>query len=41
MNIKDKIDDILKSLKIELPSYLNLDLYKIFTSVINIQLKNK
>ena len=29
MNIKDKIDDVLKSLKIELPSYLNLDLYKI------------
>ncbi len=30
MNVKDKIDDILKSLKLELPSSLNIDFYKIF-----------
>ena len=30
MNIKGKIEDVLKSLKIELPSSLNLSLYKIF-----------
>jgi len=30
MNIKDKIEDVLKSLKIELPSSLNLSLYKMF-----------
>ena len=30
MNVKDKIEEILKLVKIELPSSLNLDLYKIF-----------
>jgi uncharacterized protein YeeX (DUF496 family) len=30
MNVKDKIEEILKLVKIELPSSLNLDIYKIF-----------
>jgi len=30
MNIKEKVEEVLKSFKIELPNSLNLDLYKIF-----------
>ena len=30
MNVKKKIEEVIKSLNIELPSSLNLDVYKIF-----------
>ena len=30
MNVKEKIEEVIKSLNIELPSSLNLDVYKIF-----------